>query len=402
MALTKAQKAGKKAWRKKVADARAAGHKTVKVGNRRVAISGARSVVRKGRKKGGRRKATMAGAFGSHPRPSRKRSSGKRKGGRKSGGKRKGGRRKGGRKSTAMVHRKQRTVTVRLPGRTRTRQVTRTVRLRIKGNLAENPLSGMEMFAGGLTLLLGLGVADVTDRLLATHALTGPDANGNFTDVVPVDSSGKPTQSANGASVMEPMDVKRWVAGGVVVVVPFIIAHFVKNPTGRSALQLFGFGAFARVAGKGIKDLVVRLTATKGTTQRLYAPEIAGINQAALLASAQGVTPGPTFPNAPAPGLGHAMTNKSEVGGRTDGSGDPRAHRPGNCACGGTCNKCKAQGQGLSAPIGAPPPPPPHVQAPAPQLPAPLPRAAAPAAAPASAARTSFNPYRRGDAAKLQ
>lgn len=417
--------AGKKAWRHRVKTAIAEGKKTLKVGKSTVKVKDAAhklGLTARGKKKS-RKSAGPSAASGyakgmaAYMSTRKKGKGGGKKGGKKPGGKKSAAHRGGSRhkkscpKSCSTHHRKSggkgrgkgkgakrtRTITVRLPGKTRTRQVTKTVRLKIKGNLAENPLSGMEMFAGGLTLLLGLGVADVADRMLATHPLTGPDANGNFSDVVPVDSSGKPTQSANGASVMEPMDAKRWIAGGVIVIVPFIAAHFVKNPTGRSALQLFGFGAAARVLGKGIKDLLVRFTATKGVTQRLYASEIAGYNQAALLASAQGNTPGPVFPNAPAPGLGHALTNKSEVGGRTDGSGDRPAHRPGTCSCGGTCSKCKA---GLSAPVGAPPAPPPHVQAPAPQLPAPLPRAAAPAPAAAPAVRA--NPFRHGDAAKLQ
>lgn len=421
--------AGRKAWRHRVKTAIAEGKKTLKVGNRHVKTKDAAHKLGLSLK-GGKRKKAAAGASaasnyakGMAAYMSTRKGKGKKSGGKKSahkGGKKSAAHRGGSRhkkscpKSCTTHHRKRsgkkggskkgskrsktRTVTVRLPGKTRTRQVTKTVRLKIKGNLAENPLSGMEMFAGGLTLLLGLGVADVADRMLATHALTGPDANGNFTDVVPTDANGKPTQSANGASVMEPMDAKRWLVGGAIVLVPFVAAHFVKHPTARSAMQLFGFGAAARVLGKGIKDLVVRFTATKGVTQRLYASEIAGYNQAALLASAQGNTPGPVFPNAPAPGLGHAPTNKSEVGGRTDGSGDRPAHRPGTCGCGGTCSKCK----GLSAPVGAPPAPPPHVQAPAPQLPAPLPRAAAPVAAPPATTAPKYNPYRRGDAAKLQ
>lgn len=403
-------KAGKKAYRDKIKAAMAAGKKTVGVGKNRVSVkdaahklglSGDKGKGKSGGKKGKRaKKATMASAFGhagSH------------------GGKRKSSKSKPAKRSkrrARQVVTKTRTVTKRLPGRTRTRTVRHVVTRKIRGNLAENPLTGMELFAGGLTLLLGLGVADVTDRMLATHALT-TDPNGNFVDTPPVDSSGKPTALSNLPQVLSPMDTKRWLAGGVVVVVPFVAAAFVsgsKHATLRSALQLFGFGAAARVLGKGLKDLVVRFGGKNATVERLYPDEVAGYNSQAVLVQSQGGTPGPSFmPQSPvqlstlagAPGMGHARTNHSEVGGRTNGSGDRPAHRPGGCSCGGTCDKCS---KGLSSPVGAPPPPPPHVQqqqvAPPQALPAPKSEASMPFVT--ERPKPTYNPYRRGDAAKLQ
>jgi len=270
-------------------------------------------------------------------------------------------------------------------------------------HLMENPLTGVEMFAGGLTMLLGAGVADVVDRYVATQPL-GTDANGNFFETnsdgkspatdpnfIMDSTTNKPIALHNGASVEAPMGLKRWGVGAVVVVVPFVAAAFTKrSPTLRSALQLFGFGAAARLLGKGMKDLVVRFAGKTKAVNRLYSLELAGYNGAANL---QGQTTGqaptlPTFPNAPPPGLGrHAdLYHTRHGGGDGYGNGDGRGGLAG-CSCGGTCGKCRggqpvvapAASAAASVPQGPPPPAPPPQYAPPAQVAPPQGQVAPPA-----------------------
>ena len=289
----------------------------------------------------------------------------------------------------------------------------------------------MEMFAGGLTLLLGLATADFTDRMLATHALTA-DVNGTLSDTIPVDANGKPTSLGNGAAVMAPMSLTRWGAGAALVIVPFgVAAMSKKSPTLRSALQLFGFGAFARVGGKGLKDLYVKLTGSSNMTERLYANEIAAynLNELQKQVAVPTYTPTPIMQSGgakgppPAPGLGrHAdLYHGGHGGGGGTGNGDGRGGLAG-CACGGSCAKCKGQTQAQNQPPGnflpppgpPPPPPPAQVQPPVPvpvpgqvqpgplPPPAPTPGVSGPPSLYAPRPQPHFNPYRRGDAAKLQ
>jgi hypothetical protein len=229
----------------------------------------------------------------------------------------------------------------------------------------------MEISAGGLTLLLGIASADVLDRTLATHPLTASGTN--FVDSA-VDASGKP-QPLNGQAVLAPMNATRWIAGGVLTVAPFLLAIPVKrSPHLRSALQLYGFGVGARVLGKGLKDMVVKMFSTKATVQRFYAPELAADNAKAVFDALQpGATPpapNAAFPNPnfPSPGLGHR--HHAGTGDMTSGSGDrvggtgDRATTAG-CKCGGACGACRArsgmtqQQVAAQTPVGPPPPPPP-------------------------------------------
>lgn len=137
----------------------------------------------------------------------------------------------------------------------------------------ENPLRGMELFIGGVTMLTGAGVADLLDRFLATHPLQVKDAANNlYADQPPTDGNYK--GMFNGAAVDAPMDMKRWLAGGAVVLVPFAASGFVKSGAGRSALQLFAFGALVRVAGKAARDGIAALLKKNATGQRLYIDEM--------------------------------------------------------------------------------------------------------------------------------
>lgn len=147
----------------------------------------------------------------------------------------------------------------------------------------ENPLSGVELFVGGLTMLIGAGTADVLDRFLATHALQVKDAANNlYADQPP--TTGSYANMFNGAAVDAPMDMKRWLAGGAVVLVPFAASGFVESDAGRSALQLFAFGALIRVAGKAARDGIAMLLKKNATGQRLYIDEM----RAAALKKADG------------------------------------------------------------------------------------------------------------------
>ena len=134
----------------------------------------------------------------------------------------------------------------------------------------ENPLTGVELFIGTLTGLMGFGTADVVDRLIATHALTGVTSGTltAYTDVPPTANPAQGTKATygslfNSTAVCAPMNLERWGVGLLISGVPILIGHFVSAPVGRSSLQFFGFGALMRVAGKGLIDMVVACKATR-------------------------------------------------------------------------------------------------------------------------------------------
>jgi hypothetical protein len=161
------------------------------------------------------------------------------------------------------------------------------------GYAMENPLSPTEIFAGGLTMLLGLAVADISDRYWATHALTAgtPSSTGvvPYTDTPAVAAGSASTMASfgtglypgmlNGAAVLAPMNMTRWVSGGVLAAVPFIAAAFTKQPTLRTALQLFGFGVVARIGGKFLVDTFAGLLGSTALGQQLYVNELAATGQ---------------------------------------------------------------------------------------------------------------------------
>lgn len=167
----------------------------------------------------------------------------------------------------------------------------------------ENPMTGVELFVGSITGLFGFGVADAVDRLLATHALTdknAKDANGYelYADNPP--TTGDYTGLFNATAICSPMDWKRWVFGLVGASVPLTIAHFVSAPTGRAALQFFGFGYGIRIVGKGLIDGLAALTVHTGTGQRLYDGEM----RAAVLKSNNGNNQADALASLPSAGLG--------------------------------------------------------------------------------------------------
>lgn len=342
--------AGKKAWRDKVKNARAAGKKTIKVGKHHIKLSelgksGNKSGGSKAhRKHGGRPKMSAAHrtsvrrrreeiVAAHYSKPKRKRS--KRKAHAKSH--HRGSRR--GHHHTRTVT-KLRTVRVKVPGKTRNVYVTAAERRgghrrrAREGYAMENPLSTMEIIAGGLTMLLGLAVADVSDRYWATHALTASTSGTTttYTDTPAVTSStgmatfgtGLYPSMLNGASVMAPMNLTRWVSGGVLAAVPFIAAAFIKQPTARTAAQLFGFGVIARIGGKALVDLFAGLLGSTSLGQQLYVNELAATAQYQV---AQGQTTTITLPS---PG-----TNPPTAGGPSgSASGLAKPHQISTCCSG--------------------------------------------------------------------
>jgi hypothetical protein len=196
-------------------------------------------------------------------------------------------------------------------------------RSRRRGAL-ENPMTGVELFVGGITGLLGFLSADAIDRVLASHALTDKgtkDANGIelYADNPP--TSGNYAGLFNATAICAPMDAKRWIVGILVAGIPVTIAHFISAPTGRAALQFFGVAAGFRIVGKGLIDLVAMVTKTNPVGQRLFDGEM----RAAALKS--GGSTNPELASLPSAGLGRAPA-------LTAGNGTTAP-----CGC-GKCAKC--------------------------------------------------------------
>jgi hypothetical protein len=206
----------------------------------------------------------------------------------------------------------------------------------------ENPLSAFELGLGLFTGALGFGVSDFVDRFLATHALaasaTVSGANG---DTPP--TTGDYKGLFNATAVLAPMNLPRWGAGVGLAAVPFIAAAFVKAPAGRSALQMFGFGAAMRTLGKGLTDLVAQIGPSQTIVQRLYDGEA---RAAALKAEGQGTTPTVASASLPSSGLGKAALCSTGCGRPTTGAG----------SC---CSACASKQQSAPTTNAAPPPPPP-------------------------------------------
>lgn len=187
----------------------------------------------------------------------------------------------------------------------------------------ENPMTGVELFVGGVTGVVGFLTADFIDRLMATHSLTvatAPTATtaGTYTDTPP--STGDYAGLYNATAICAPMDAKRWIAGILTAGVPITIAHFISAPTGRAALQFFGVAAGFRIVGKAMIDLVAMVSKNTQLGQQLYDGEM----RAEMLKSNGGAQTGSggSLATLPSAGLGRARL----------GAG---------CACGGQCDKCK-------------------------------------------------------------
>jgi hypothetical protein len=341
----KRKAAGRKAWKKRVAKARAAGHKSIKVGKRRVSIVGGPQSAKGARK--GKAKSYRTAAKVERKAARKSKSKGHRK------SKSKSRARKGHARKVAPIQ-TVRTRIIKVPGKTRRVIVTaaaekrgrRHHRRHHRGHLMENPLTGVELFAGGLTMLLGLGVADMSDRYWATHALTG---TGSFTDTPSTTQTnlfGATTYPGmkNGAAVLAPMNLTRWISGGLLVAVPFIAAPFVKAPVARSALQMFGFGAFARIGGKALVDLFSGLLGSTAIGQQLYVNELAA---AAQNQASQGSAVTIQLPN--------SVTATAAGSGVATGLARPM---PGGCGCCGSCSKgqpCTGRASAAAAAASAPP-----------------------------------------------
>jgi len=187
----------------------------------------------------------------------------------------------------------------------------------------ENPLSGVELFVGSILGVAGFGIGDFTDRLLATHPLTDKgtkDANGNelYADNPP--ATGSYAGLFNPTAITSPMDLARWANAVLVPGTIFVVAHFVRAPTFRSAMQFFAFGYGIRGLGKGVIDLMALVSTKFGLGQRLYDGEM----RAMVLKDNNGNQQANALASLPAAGLGAAM---KQVGA--------------GCGAGCACAKCK-------------------------------------------------------------
>ena len=270
-----------------------------------------------------------------------------------------------------------------------------------RGYAMENPLSTMEIVAGGLAMLFGLAVADVSDRWWATHSLvsttsgttttytdtgamappTTAPAAGTTTSTGPFGMTPGYTNTTatsaglfNGAAVLAPMNMTRWINGAAVVALPFLASGFVKSGTWRTGLQMFGFGALARIGGKALVDIFAQLLGGTTYGQQLYVNELAA---AAQWQAAQGQTVTISLPNI-------GTTVPVAGAGAASGLAAPPRHGFG---CG-----CAACSQGRNEQPPAPPAQQPtQLTAPADSLGAPSEQDASFVPAPAN--RPKFNPF---------
>lgn len=373
---------GRKAYLDRLKSAHAAGKKTIKIGKHRISVTaqlakhggGGKSVksVRKAARKAEakvevkqRRKSSKRGRIAHKPEhyktAGRTVSAAPRKKKRKSGKRKTAAKRKTSRKTGHKSHaltRTTRTVVVKVPGKTRKVYLTAADKRRGRGHrrsrrnggyAMENPLSTTEVIAGGLTMLFGLAVADISDRYWATHALTAGTTNAagatTYTDTPAVTSttgmatvgSGLYPGMKNGAAVIAPMNLTRWLSGGTLAAVPFIAAAFTKTPTLRSALQLFGFGVIARIGGKALVDLFAGLLGSTSLGQQLYVNELAATGQY------QAAMGNPVTVSLP------GITDSTQItaAGTAVATGLAKAPQPSDCAAcaaGRPCNcaKCRA------------------------------------------------------------
>jgi hypothetical protein len=135
-------------------------------------------------------------------------------------------------------------------------------------NPLPNPISGMMEFVGGvLGVGAGFGLASLFDRIAITHALSST-------------SQDAPAQGQiyNSEALLQPIwaSWQRLAWAGGAIVAPLVLARFVHTHTGvKSFLQLMGFGALGRTAGKAVDDAVAATMTSNITVQRLYSGEIA-------------------------------------------------------------------------------------------------------------------------------
>jgi hypothetical protein len=283
---------------------------------------------RKSRKSGGRKSAKRVRA-GKKAAATRRR---RRGGSRKSPPRRRRRSRKAGRAMSMRLPRKARKVYVVAAEKRRRRG-----RSRRRHGAMENPLSGVELFVGSLFGLTGFAIGDLTDRLIATHALTLKSAATTTTPALYADNpptTGSYAGLFNPTAITSPMNLPRWANAVGAPALIFTVAHFVKSPVARSSMQFFAFGYGVRGVGKGIMDLMAKVTTSFGLGQRLYDGEMraqvlkanSGSNQAAALA------------NLPAAGLGQPARQLA-------------AAPCNNC---GNCAKCKQPAATAPSGVGWP------------------------------------------------
>lgn len=146
----------------------------------------------------------------------------------------------------------------------------------------ENPLSGMELFVGAVTGLVGFLAVSLTDRAIATR------------------------ESSTLKSVSAPiyMDMYRLGAAVGFAAVPLVGAHFVRSPMWRSGLQFFGVAALLYLTGKVAQDVGGKLLKDNSTGQRLFGAEIAAqgmLEQAEKAKTGTAGTPPGSEDDVPAP-----------------------------------------------------------------------------------------------------
>lgn len=148
----------------------------------------------------------------------------------------------------------------------------------------ENPIDGWDLLIGLATGALGYTTSDVLDRIVVTRQRK--DAQGNVMAI-----------RFPEAPLMDDL-LPRVGVGLLVAGVPLGVAQFIKSPTGRSALQLFGFGAAFRLIGKAVDDLAAYMfkdSAADSMGKKLFAGEIG--QRAAVGLTGLGAAPCPNCGN---------------------------------------------------------------------------------------------------------
>jgi hypothetical protein len=174
---------------------------------------------------------------------------------------------------------------------------------RRRSGYRRNPMGAAELLVGGLSGLVGFGLGDFTDRLLATHAITVKAAATATTPATYADTP--PTTGSyqglfNPTAITAPMNLVRWANALGAPAALFVVANFVKGPKLKSSLHLAAFGYGLRTVGKGLIDLVAKFTTSFQLGQQLYDGEM----RAQVLQANNGNQTAAALGNLPAAGLG--------------------------------------------------------------------------------------------------
>lgn len=152
----------------------------------------------------------------------------------------------------------------------------------------ENNITWAEGLLGGTVAIAWFGAADLTMRLLGSHAVTAPTTaptagqNTVFQDVPTVG------QQYNWIGVAAPMNMVQWGVGILVfIAIPLGVARFVFEPgLGRSTFHFMFLGGVLAVGGRGATTGIAYMLRKTGIGQRIYAPEINAQQAGVLLAAA--------------------------------------------------------------------------------------------------------------------